>query len=438
MKRFDELVAEKLGEIVTRHGRSPISDPKLCENLLKDYCGEHKEEIALLVLAVKERIATDLLFSRDGLPREMLRALLIKRLRKHRALSAGDATWAVESWASAILTLSRSESNTNVNENGVVSEDIGSGPNELHEARVRLKHLPRFGILGQCRQPVRSVAVSPLGGTIASGGDDSTIRMWQTHSGEMTMLGQCEGPVLSVAFSPNGVLIASASEADEFGRPPRVQIRDLHSGEVLTLGECGRKSPSLVFSPGGKSLAAASAEPDGVIRVWNLQTGQTRVFQGNWNGPASISFSADGRWIAAADGTLSNPSIRLWDMETGTARTLGNSSRQITSVAFAPDGSGLASGSWDESVRLWNIVSGEARILGENCSCISCLAFSPKGNMLAAYSLDSRLRVWQVETAKSHTIGVCHNVNALAYLMDGRVLVTGDSDGAVRLWDATL
>ena len=76
MKRLDELVTRKLGEILIKHGRASLTDARLCENLLKDYCGEYKEEISLLVLAVKERIAIDLVVSQDAIPRDVLRALL--------------------------------------------------------------------------------------------------------------------------------------------------------------------------------------------------------------------------------------------------------------------------------------------------------------------------------------------------------------------------
>jgi len=110
LKRLDESVPRQLGDILIKHGRATLTDPKLCENLLKDYCAPFKEEISLLVLAVKERVASDLLISRDGLDRDLLRALLVKRLKKIHSLSEADARWAVESWTLAIRTLSRSQS----------------------------------------------------------------------------------------------------------------------------------------------------------------------------------------------------------------------------------------------------------------------------------------------------------------------------------------
>jgi WD40 repeat protein len=160
-----------------------------------------------------------------------------------------------------------------------------------------------------------------------------------------------------------------------------------------------------------------------------------RVLKSDWKGPASISFSPDGRAIAAADSDRSNPGIRLWDLEAGTARVIGRSNRQITSVVFLPDGKRVASGSWDETVRLWNVHTGEARILGENCSCITHLAVANGGDRIAASSLDGRIRVWDVAMGRSRTVGECYGVNAIAFTIDDQGLATGSDDGSVRVWN---
>lgn len=408
MKRFDESVPRQLGEILMKHGRSPLTDAKLCENLLKDYCPEHKEEIALLSLAVKERIASDLLVSQDGLDRALLRTLLVKRLRKARSLNEGDARWAVESWALAIRALARAEPR----ESFVYSDQVPAAEPDPSNP------WSKFGVIAQTSKPVRSLAVSR--DTIVFGGDDGIIRLLPSHSTKVH-----SAPVSALALSPTGVLIASASGT-------RIEVIDLQSGEVTVLGQTGKR-PSLVFSPGGKSLAAGSTDSPCEINVWNLQTGGMRVLKGEWKGPTSISFSRDGRTIAAADSDLSNASIRLWDVETGIARVLGRSSRQITSVAFLDDGKRIVSGSWDETIRVWNIQTGAARTLAENCSCISHLAISTDGERVAASSLDGRIRVWDIETGRSRTIGECYGVNAIAFT---NVVVTAGDDGAVRLWDA--
>jgi len=415
LKRLDESVPQQLGEILIKHGRATLTDPKLCENFLKDYCAPYKEEIALLVLAVRERVASDLLVSQDGLDRDLLRGLLVKRLRKSHSLTEADARWAVDSWGLAIRALARSQStpqSSDFNPRSIRNPDP-SNP------------WSGSGLIGQCSKAIRALAVSPLGEAIVSGGDDRVIHLWQPNS--VTTVRECDAPISALAFSPKGVLIASASGTS-------IEIVDLQSGEVTLLGQIG-KQPSLVFSPGGKSLASASADAPCEISVWNLQTGQMRVLKDSFKGPSSISFSPDGRQLAAADSDLSNPAIRLWDLETGTSRVLGRSTRQITSVAWLPDGKQLASGSWDETVRLWNVHTGEARILGENCSCVCRVAISTKGDRLAAYGLDGKLRVWDVDSGKSRTVGECFGVNAISFMSSNAALVTGSDDGTLRLWD---
>jgi len=431
LKQLDELVPQKLSEILTRHGRPPLTDARLCENLLKDYCGEYKEEISLLVFGVRERIPSDLLASHDGLTRELLRALLVKRLRKDRVVSEGAARWIVDSWWQAVRTLLREETRRE-------DDDSDSSlPSDNVPIRSCLKRPPEFGVVAQSQKAIRTVACSPFGDDVAFGGEEGLIHLWNFHSRETRVVGSSEGSVASMAYSPNGVLIASANEGTGQVRSS-VRVWDLRSGEMLDLGECGEQSPSIAFSPGGKSLACASAESTGVLRVWNLQTGQMRVLKDAAGGSSSIAFSPDGKSIAAADAARMNPAIRVWDLETGTARTIGSSRRQITSLAFSSDGKNVASGSWDETLCLWDVQTGQARVLGKNCSCICCLAFSPAGEKIAACSLDGKIRVWNLETTRSRTIGTCDNVNAVAFHAGSKVLVTGSADGKVRLWNSAV
>ena len=109
---MNEIVRQKLREIVLKHGLPPLSDPRLCESLLKDYCGQYKKEIFVLVCAVREQVATDLLTSEGGVPQELLHPLLIKRLQNNLALTEDASKWAVESWSLALAGLTVDEAET--------------------------------------------------------------------------------------------------------------------------------------------------------------------------------------------------------------------------------------------------------------------------------------------------------------------------------------
>lgn len=106
---MNDLPRQKLCEIISTYGRSVSEDERRCEGLLRDFCGEYKREISVLVNALKERVATDLLVSSDAVPRKVLLARLMKRLLDNRALAEDAARWAVASWALALGVISNAE-----------------------------------------------------------------------------------------------------------------------------------------------------------------------------------------------------------------------------------------------------------------------------------------------------------------------------------------
>jgi hypothetical protein len=99
---MDNLPRQKLCELLTTYGRSLCDDPRRCEGLLRDVCGEYKREIHVLVNALKERVVADLLGSRGGVPQEVLFARLSQRLQDNLGLTQDAAAWAIESWALAL------------------------------------------------------------------------------------------------------------------------------------------------------------------------------------------------------------------------------------------------------------------------------------------------------------------------------------------------
>jgi WD40 repeat protein len=205
---------------------------------------------------------------------------------------------------------------------------------------------------GQYSLPITSaasVAFSPDGRTVATGGGNHTLKLWSTTAAARATLKGPETTTLNgiwaMAFSPDGKLLAGSWDGT-------VQLWDTADPTSRrALSDVDPIVYDVAFSPDGTTLAAASW--DGNVRLWDVASGRKlAVLSTGADRANAVAFSPDGRTLATAD----SGAVQLWDVagRRSLAKLTGHTGN-VMSVAFSPDGETLASGGADHSVRLWKL-----------------------------------------------------------------------------------
>ncbi|HEV2694594.1 MAG TPA: hypothetical protein VG347_16995 [Verrucomicrobiae bacterium] len=326
-----------------------------------------------------------------------------------------------------------------------------------------------------------SVALSPDGSQVASSHGGEVI-LWNVQAAKELRRWQLPGErVAALKFSPDGRRLAMATT----GINGQVRIENLDSnGEPVVLTGGIGFQPWLVFSPDGKSIAGSCDVPfsgghRSFLRLWNTATGQiTHDVPGSYD--AGV-FSADEKWFVGAglgavaiydsatgqelhrlpanqqhvgavaltaDGktlaTAQDQRIRLWNTETWEEINPGSGHEEpVLAVAVAPDGHTIATGGLDGRLILWDWPAASERKRIEKIGGgygIKQLAFSPDSGTIGAaawINFGDTYFLFDAATGTSVSrFGKEHQGEALAFMADGKEIVTGQSDGGLGVWEA--
>ncbi len=328
---------------------------------------------------------------------------------------------------------------------------------------------------------VNSVAFAPDGKTLASGGWDDTVRLWDVATGrELRKIDAHKAMVGRVVFSPDGRVLASRGGLDGTAR-----LWDPVTGTQLQkFVGLSNINPwrfnhdlALAFAPDGKTLAATARS---ALVFFDVASGAERLRVPAHVYGIALAYSPDGKRLASGgvDAGKDVYSLRIWDPATGKelrrcrlpknepptylAWDPGNTGRLAAVVAeddihifdtntgqevvrikhywpsrlaYAPDGRTLASAGSGPTVRLWDAATGKElhRNDAGHRAAVAAVAVSPDGKLVASGAEDVRL--WERATGKPvRTIEVPGGVTCLAFAPDGKTLAAGGGRVA-RLYD---
>ncbi len=258
------------------------------------------------------------------------------------------------------------------------------------------------------KAPVKTVVFSPDSSMMVSWSseNDTTIRLWDVATGRhiRTLKGHTK-MVEDVSFSPDGKTLASGGLDgtvriwnSKTGKQEHVSLENSSGNDLATQSAA---VTVLMFNADGNVLA--SGHKNGSIRLWNIETEESRqTLRGHAEAVSSITFGPDAKTLAS---TSKDATARLWDLNTGEQiYTLTGYERTTWRVFFYSNGLPLATGfqnpyiaKLDKNIRLWDLRTGQLKktLMGHS-GWAENLGFSGDGNTLTSMSFDDTVLLWDL------------------------------------------
>jgi WD40 repeat protein len=286
----------------------------------------------------------------------------------------------------------------------------------------------------------KSVVVSADAKTVAGGDDEEqVIRLVDVATGKQIQALKATGyrnmnfGVTSYSFSPRENVLAYVYGAE--GESALVHVWDVARGKEVRRWKSDLIG-TIAFSGDGRIVASSHAGRK--IRLTDVATGrEIRLLEGD--GLAAVSRDAK---ILATGATYN--AVRLLETSTGKdLHPLEGHERGVLSVTISPNGKRVASGSNDDTIRQWDMDTGKElqkyNYRGEDLHQVHALAFSPDGKILAAGGHgDNALILDAANATVIHRIKPGEYVYTIAFSPDGRQLALGLIDSvrffSVETW----
>ncbi|MGD1938187.1 MAG: AAA family ATPase [Cyanophyceae cyanobacterium] len=318
-----------------------------------------------------------------------------------------------------------------------------------------------------------SLAISPDGNCVITGGDNGDLGCWDTATGKLQKtLPSQPGRIRSIAIDAQGHIASVSSDRNiqlwkrtgELVRTSRghgaaVQAVAFHWSQPWLVSiaydgtakvwhvETGRCLKTLlstgsqrldVMALAGNRLMIGSK--DQTLQFWDLATERCgRSLQGFVCGTKALAFANGGKTLFSSG---LDHYIWRWDFENSPSpQSLQRHRSNIWTLAINPSSKLLASGDYSGTARLWHIHEQRPiRTWTAHSDMIRAIAFAPTEPWVATASADARIKIWEthtghcVQTLSGHG-GIVQSIAFLPFLPGGDRLISTCNDGTLRLWD---
>ena len=225
-------------------------------------------------------------------------------------------------------------------------------------------------------------------GNLASGSDDSTVKIWNTANFSLVKnISTGNDGIIAMASLKNGCLAVSVSD--------KIQIWHIEDASLLrTMQVSNGYATSLLELPSGELASGASK---GVIQIWNVNNGTLRkTLRKFYSKDLKITLIPllvlENGYLATSDRV-----IKIWDTGVVSIKITIETNNTFYSLAQLHSGY-LAGGCVNGSIIIWNTTTGGlVKVLNGHTKQVRALKVLPNG-FLASGSVDSSIKIWNVNS----------------------------------------
>jgi WD40 repeat protein len=268
---------------------------------------------------------------------------------------------------------------------------------------------------------IQSVNFSPDGKTLVSVNTDGSVGLWQVNNPHPIVPDSAK----AFSYSPDGQLLALGTLNGDVTIIDRKQQKILHSFPANHDTKITELSVSI-----DRHLATVGYNNQ--VKLWTIDGKEVKTSKPLIGNHCTFSPSQPILAIATIDKKIS-----IYDVNGQFITNLDTKQSSITHLSFTPDGSKIVTGDTNGRVKLWNLDGIKLWDISLDRERIVDVSYNPDRDIIAIASSKDNVSkislIWQHD--RSRYLLDANGITALTFSQDGKVLLTGNENGKLQLWN---
>lgn len=252
---------------------------------------------------------------------------------------------------------------------------------------------------------------------------DQTVRIWDRKGALVNTLAGHKAEILDIAVSSSGQYLLTASK-------DKSAVIWNSYGARLHLLQHDQEVVACSFIGDDKTVATCTR--DGIINIWNVESGQLITTQTTLNKPVIGISTAPGNDLFLITTTRA---VELWNVAGQAVRQLTHDGGIIHAFDFSSDGRSILTAAEDGAVKIWDTQGNLLQTFQKHQGAVRHAAFSSDGTKVFSCGDDRLVIVGDISGQWTYELkGLGSAARFATFSPDDYFVLSESDDGALALW----